>query len=43
MYDNKYDFMYNMIFVRIKLVLGSQLTYALCFYIACCFECYYAI
>ena len=40
MYDNKYNFMYNMMFIRIKLLLGSQPTYALCFYIACCFECY---
>ena len=26
MYDNKYNFMYNMIFVRTKLLIGSQLT-----------------
>ena len=26
MYDNKYNFMYNMIFVRTKLLIGSWLT-----------------
>ena len=26
MYDNKYNFMYNMIFVRNKLLVGSRLT-----------------
>ena len=26
MYDNKYNFMYNMIFVSVKLLVGSQPT-----------------
>ena len=26
MYDNKYNFMYNMIFVSVKLLVGSRLT-----------------
>ena len=26
MYDNKYNFMYNMIFVSVKFLVGSRLT-----------------